>query len=160
MANVSYTTIHMTRWFEATAKQVFDAWVNPDQMYKWLFTTNQQYEGRVVDNVARYGGMWSIKENRNGEFYEACGQYLDVSSPLRLVFTFQMPQFSETVDRITVEIEPIEKGCKLFFTQHIVVPLEEEWTSEVIENTIDKYSSQTEQGWANMFEVLKQIVES
>lgn len=56
-----------------------------------------------------------------------------------------MPQFSDTEDRIKVEIEPFVNGCEMTFTQVIVVPHEEGWTEEDIEKALDEYNSQTEQ---------------
>jgi uncharacterized protein YndB with AHSA1/START domain len=49
--------------------------------------------------------------------YKAKGEYLEIDCPHRLVFTFQMSQFSDTVDRVIVEIKPLEKGCQLTLTQ-------------------------------------------
>ncbi|WP_325175889.1 SRPBCC family protein [Paenibacillus profundus] len=80
--------------------------------------------------------------------------------PSKLVFTFKMPQFNDTEDRITVEIKSFEKGCEMTFTQVILVPHEEGWTEEDIEKALGQYNSQTEQGWGYMFEGLKRLVET
>jgi hypothetical protein len=46
------------------------------------------------------------------------------------------------------------------FTQNIVVPHEEDWTSEDIEKALAEYHSGSENGWSLMFGGLKEIVES
>jgi uncharacterized protein YndB with AHSA1/START domain len=38
MSDVSSTTLKMTRRFDVAPERVFDAWLNPDMMRKWLFT--------------------------------------------------------------------------------------------------------------------------
>ena len=42
----------------------------------------------------------------------AIGAYKVVEPPIKLVFTFNMPQFSDLADDLTVEIQPLEKAVK------------------------------------------------
>ena len=39
------------------------------------------------------------------------GEYLEIDRPRWLVFTFRMPQFSDSEDRVVVEIAPLAEGC-------------------------------------------------
>ncbi|MGP4041259.1 SRPBCC family protein [Gracilibacillus sp. D59] len=71
-----------------------------------------------------------------------------------MVFTFQIPKYSETKDRITVLFEPVDDGCDMTFTQEIVVPHEEGWTTEEIERAQREFRDGSEQGWNIMFDVL------
>ncbi|MFD4930279.1 SRPBCC domain-containing protein [Peribacillus butanolivorans] len=158
MVNTSTTTLTMIRRFDVPAEIVFDAWLNPEMMRKWFFT--MESTNKVANNDPIVGGTWEIVDHREGKDYRAVGKYIEVDSPSKLVFTFKMPQFSDTKDRITVEINPFENGCEMTFTQLIVVPHEEGWTEADIEKAHDEYNSQTEQGWGYMFEGLKQLVET
>jgi uncharacterized protein YndB with AHSA1/START domain len=158
LANESVTILTMTRHFDASAERVFDAWLNPDMMRKWLFSTEET--SRICTNEPRVGGTWEITNHRDGADYRAIGEYLEIDRPSRLVFTFQMPQFSESTDRIVVEFKQVDKGCEMTFTQHIVVPHEEGWTPEDIEKALGEYHSGSEHGWNLMFIELKAIVES
>ncbi|MEJ9231515.1 SRPBCC domain-containing protein [Peribacillus butanolivorans] len=158
MVNTSTTTLTIIRRFDVPAERVFDAWLNPEMMRKWFFT--MESTNKVANNEPIVGGTWEIVDHREGKVYRAVGKYIEVDSPSKLVFTFKMPQFSDTEDRITVEINPFEIGCEMTFTQLIVVPHEEGWTEEDIEKANDEYNSQTEQGWGYMFEGLKQLVET
>ncbi|MFE4349884.1 SRPBCC domain-containing protein [Peribacillus butanolivorans] len=158
MVNTSTTTLTMIRRFDVPAERVFDAWLNPEMMRKWFFT--MESTNKVANNEPIVGGSWEIVDHREGKDYRAVGKYIEVDSPSKLVFTFKMPQFSDTEDRITVEIKPFENGCEITFTQLIVVPHEKGWTEEDIEKVQNEYNSQTEQGWGYMFEGLKQLVET
>lgn len=158
MVNTSTTTLTMTRRFGVTAEKVFDAWLNPEMMRKWLFT--MESTNKVAKNEPRVEGAWEIVDHREGTDYRAIGEYIEIDPPSKLVFTFKMPQFSDTEDRITVDMKPFENGSELIFTQGIVVPHEKGWTEEDIKKALDDYHSQTEQGWGYMFEGLKQLVET
>ncbi|ASN06301.1 SRPBCC family protein [Virgibacillus necropolis] len=79
--------------------------------------------------------------------------------PNKLAFTFKMPQFSELEDTITIEIQQLENGCEMNFTQNINVPHEEDWTAEDIQKAIVESKDGTEHGFSLMFDNLKAIVE-
>ncbi len=148
----------MTRVFDVPADKIFDAWLNQEMMKKWFFT--MEHTNKVAQNEPYVGGTWEIVDHRDGKDYRAIGDYIEVDSPSKLVFTFKMPQFSDSQDVITVEIKPHDMACEMTFTQEITVPHEEGWTDEDIEKALDEYRSQTEQGWGYMFEGLKQLVET
>lgn len=158
LAEESYTTLVMTRHVDAPPERVFDAWLNPEIMRKWLFT--DEATNKVARNEPHVGGTWEIVSHRNNTDYRAIGEYIEIDPPTRLVFTFQMPQFSESIDRITVEIKPDGDGCEMTFTQNIVVPHEEGWTAEDVEKALTETHDQSEHGWNLMFIGLKEIVES
>lgn len=158
MENVSTTTLVMKRRFEASPERVFDAWLNPEMMRKWLFT--METTNKVARNERCVGGTWEIVDHRGGKDYRAIGEYKEIDPPNRIVFTFRMPQFSDTEDVVTVELKPVEGGCEMTFTQVIVVPHEEGWSAEDIERALHEYDSQSEDGWNLMFLGLKQLVET
>ncbi len=146
----------MTRYLDAPATRVFDAWLKPDTMRQWLFTS--EGTNKLVRNEPYVGGTWEIIDHRDGMDYRAIGQYIEIDRPHRLVFTFKMPQFSETEDVITVELAEQESGCMMIFTQQIVVPHEENWSAEDIEKAIGEYRSESEHGWDVMFHGLASLV--
>ncbi|MCW3792788.1 SRPBCC domain-containing protein [Paenibacillus sp. LS1] len=104
------------------------------------------YLYKVVQNEPKVGGTWEIVDHREGKDYRAIGEYLEIDPPSRLVLTFEMPQFSETVDTITVEVTSHGERSELTFTQQIIVPHEEGWTGDDIEKAILKYNTGSEQG--------------
>ena len=158
MDNSSTTTLTMARNFDVAPVRVFDAWLNPDMMIKWFFTlegTNQ-----VAQNTPQVGGTWEIIDQRTGKNYRAIGEYLEIDSPKKLVFTFKMPQFSELEDTITVALNELPQGCEMTFSQEINVEHEEYWTKSDIEKALGEFSEATEHGWNLMFMGLKELVET
>lgn len=155
MVDASTVTLTMKRSFDVSADRVFDAWLNPAMMRKWLST--MESANKVAKNEPRVGGTWEIVDHREGKDYRAIGE---IDPPNKLVFTFKMPQFSDTVDRISVGFTPLEKGYEMTFTQVIVVPHEEGWTDEDIEKALREYHDGSKHGWNLMFSGLKQLVEN
>jgi uncharacterized protein YndB with AHSA1/START domain len=158
MNNYSTTTLTMTRNFDVAPVKVFAALLNPEMMRKWFFTlegTNQ-----VAQNNPQVGGTWEIVDRRDGTDYRAIGEYLEIDPSTKLVFTFKMPQFSDTVDTITVELKELQQGCEMTFSQEIIVPHGENWTSTEIEKALGEYHDGSEHGWNLMFMGLKELVET
>ena len=156
MPTESYTKAQLTHHFNASPERVFAAWVNPNMMRKWLFmSAGSDVEAKIVQNEARVGGKWLIKDFRDGQEYEGDGEYLEIDPPRRLVFTFRMLQFSPTIDRVIVEIEPEEKGCLVTLTQEITVPHDESMAPEHIQMMLTEYEQGTKQGWSEMFDLLE-----
>jgi uncharacterized protein YndB with AHSA1/START domain len=133
------TAVRLSRHFEAPPERLFDAWLDPAIAGRWLFTSPTS-ESHHVESDARVGGRWKITDRREGTDYTAIGAYEEIDRPRRLVFTFGMPQFSEEMARVTVEIEPQGAGSLLSLT-HESVPAE--------------HAAATEKGWAGMFDALR-----
>ncbi|MFB5660980.1 SRPBCC domain-containing protein [Alteribacillus sp. HJP-4] len=158
MANSSTTTLTMTRSFDVAPERVYDAWINPEMMRRWLFTL--EGTNKVAKNDPQVGGTWEIVDHRNGQDYRAIGEYLEMDPPKTLVFTFQMPQFSDLADTITVKLKEVTQGCEMTFIQNITVPHEENWTQADIEKALGEHHDGTEHGWNLMFMGLKELVET
>ncbi|RAV23216.1 SRPBCC family protein [Paenibacillus contaminans] len=158
MNDYSITALTMTRVFEVAPERVFDAWLNPEMMRKWLFTL--EGTNKVAQNNPQVGGTWEIVDHRGGKDYRAIGEYLEIDPPHKLVFTFRMPQFSDTVDTITVEFKKLQQGCEMTFTHNIVVPHEQNWTKGDIEKALGEYRDGSEHGWNSMFLGMKELVET
>ncbi|MBA9026053.1 SRPBCC family protein [Peribacillus huizhouensis] len=158
MNNYSTTTLTMIRNFDVAPEKVFDAWLNSEMMRKWFFTL--EGTNKVAQNNPQVGGTWEIVDHRGGKDYRAIGEYLEIDPPTKLVFTFKMPQFSETEDTITVELKELQQGTEMTFSQIIIVPHEENWTESDIEKALGEYHDGSEHGWNLMFMGLKELVET
>ncbi len=158
MEKYSTTTLKMKRNFDVVPAMVFDAWLNPEMMRKWFFTL--EGTNKVAQNDPQVGGIWEIIDHRDGKDYRAIGEYLEMDPPNKIAFTFKMPQFSESVDTITVELKELQKGCEMTFSQKIIVPHEENWTESDIEKALGEYHDGSEHGWNLMFMGLKELVET
>jgi uncharacterized protein YndB with AHSA1/START domain len=124
MKTESHVNAQVIRRFAASAERVFDAWLQPDMASQWLFTSPEAREmaGRRFEIDARVGGCYTIVNRMHGQEIMGTGEYLELDQPRRLVFTFKIPQFSDSVDRVIVAIAPLEHGCQLTLTQEITVP--------------------------------------
>jgi uncharacterized protein YndB with AHSA1/START domain len=117
------------RVFEATAEQVFDAWLDPTAAARWLFATPKGQMVRVEID-ARVGGCFTIVEKRGDTPVEHVGTYREMERPRRLVFDFSVPKYSTVVTRVTVEIAERGTGCELTLTHEGLLPEYRERTAE------------------------------
>lgn len=158
MKKTATIVLTMARRINENSTDVFKAWTKPELMKKWLFTT--EATNVVAKNDLRVGGKWEIVDRREREEYRATGEYLEIDAPHRLGFTFEMPQFNDLQDQVIVWVSPVGQACEMTFKQEIVVPHEESWGPEDIQQAMKEYSEQSEEGWDKMFEGLKQLVET
>ena len=113
--------VQVTRKFSASAERVFDAWLDPSTVGKWLFATPTGKMGKVIID-ARIGGSYLIVESREGTDVEHIGEYLEIDRPRRLVFTLKVPKYSEESTKVTIEIRALGSGCELTLTHEGVLP--------------------------------------
>lgn len=120
MSTSSHPTVVVTRRLPFSAARVFDAWLDPSLAAKWLFSTpTGQMVRAEID--ARVGGRFIFTDHRAGQDVEHTGEYLEITRPNRLVFTFGVPQYSPDINQVTVEIEAEgTDACKLKLTQEIL----------------------------------------
>lgn len=125
-----------THRFKASPERVFDAWLDPEKVMKWMFPKGDIVR---VEIDPRVGGRFSFVDRREGEEVDHVGEYLEIDRPRRLVFTFGMPSVSPDFDRVTVEIVSLETGCELTLTHE----MNAEWAD---------YLDSTKEAWATMLE--------
>lgn len=106
------TRAAVTYRFDAPPEDVFDAWLDPDFAGKWWFTspTSEMNTTRIDGRV---GGEYEIVDRRDGVTYRAIGTFTELSRPHRIAFTFRMPEMSESIEEISVMIEPDGNGARL-----------------------------------------------
>lgn len=129
--------IEVSRLIAASPEQVFDAWLDPDQVGSWLFATPDGVMERVEIDP-RVGGRYVIVERRGDELAEHFGTYVEIDRPRRLVFDFAT-SFDETTTRVTVTIEPDGDGSRITLRHEGV------WVD---------WETQTKRGWGMILEGL------
>lgn len=93
------------RRIEAAAERVYEAWLKPEMIERWLFGPTVRDEEIVHLAVdPRVGGAFSFMVERGGETIEHLGKYLELDRPRRLVFTWMIAG-SPLGSRVLVEIE-------------------------------------------------------
>jgi two-component system cell cycle response regulator DivK len=108
--------VTVSQAFPVAQEGLFDAWLDVPSLGEWLFATP---DGEMVRVEARpeAGGTFEIVERREGEDVLHTGTYEEIERPGRLVFTLQVPKYSDRVERVTVAIAAAEGGSELTLTQ-------------------------------------------
>lgn len=138
MTATAQQPVQVSRSIDATPETVFDAWLEPAVMRRWMFH-KAPYEICEVDNERVVGGKFSIVERHGDEEIAHFGRYMEFQRPNKLVFSLRVPKFYPGETLVTVGIEPAVYGCDVTLTQTGVAP-------EV-----------TEAGWRNMLESLAML---
>ena len=133
--------VRVSRRFEAPPERVFDAWLSPDMIGRWMFGPQLRAEEIVRLSLdARVGGAFSFVVRRKGQEIDHIGRYLEIERPRRLVFTWAVaPEPDDS--RVTAEIAPLGSGCELTLT-HEMAP---KWA---------EFAPRVEQGWTTMLGAL------
>jgi len=108
--------LSITRSFAATSHVIFEAWLEPEIIRCWLFTSPTS-EIREVGVDPRPGGTFSIVEWSDGERIDHFGEFQALVRPERLAFTLQVPKHFPGISRVSVELAPSAGGCVMTFTQ-------------------------------------------
>lgn len=110
----------VTHRFAATAERVFDAWLDPAWLGRWMFGPNVRDERIVrLGLEPRVGGKFSYIVNRGGTDVDHVGEFLEIARPHRLVFTWGMRENLPQTSRVIVEIMPRDDGCELKLTHEM-----------------------------------------
>ena len=76
--------IVVTRWFDAPARLVFEAWSEPELFKRWWMPKSMGMTLRSCEMDVRTGGTYRLGFGNGMDFF---GRYLDVTPPSRIVWT-------------------------------------------------------------------------
>jgi uncharacterized protein YndB with AHSA1/START domain len=110
MNDANSVKLSVTRQFSATAERVFDAFLDPAKAGKFMFATASGTMVRVAID-ARVGGSYAFVDRRDGEDVEHVGEYLEIQRPRRLVFTLQVPRYSQESPSRSHRGTPVASCC-------------------------------------------------
>lgn len=81
--------LRVTRTFDATVEQVFDAWTNPEVLRRW-WAAGETWETPLAEVDLRPGGRYrlSMRNAETGEVHTVGGEYREVVRPERLAYTW------------------------------------------------------------------------
>jgi len=124
-------SVTVERRLAAAPERVFEAWLDPESLGRWLFATPDGVMERVeVD--PRIGGRFLVAERRGEELAEHHGEYVALDRPRRIAFDF-WTSLSEERTRVSITIEADGEGSLLSLRHDGV------WAD---------YEERTEKGWA------------
>jgi uncharacterized protein YndB with AHSA1/START domain len=110
----------VVRRFSHSAERVFDAWLDPDILARWMFGPRVR-DVKIVRLTldARAGGNFSFVVDRHGDEVDHVGEYLEIDRPRRLVFFWATRDSLPETSRVIIEIEPLGRGCELRLTHEM-----------------------------------------
>jgi uncharacterized protein YndB with AHSA1/START domain len=80
--------LRLERTFNASAEAVFDAWTSAEVLRRW-WPAGSDWETPVADVDVRVGGeLRLVMRSPDGEEFGGRGEYLEITPPERLVFTW------------------------------------------------------------------------
>lgn len=127
--------VRVTRTIAAPAERVFDAWLDPAMIPRFIVGPDVREEELVHVKVdARVGGTFSFLVRRGGDLIDHVGTYREIDRPRRLVFTWGVNEEQGDLSVVTIELVPRGASCELTLT-HVIHP---DWAA---------YAERTQQGW-------------
>ena len=103
------TTLVVRRTYRAPRERVFSAWLDPDVLSKFIAPDTCSAGPISVD--ARVGGTYFITMNAPDGEMVARGEYLEISRPERIVFTWKWDEDDPTEEHDTqVTLEFADRG--------------------------------------------------
>jgi predicted enzyme related to lactoylglutathione lyase/uncharacterized protein YndB with AHSA1/START domain len=119
MIPTNSTILNVRRFIPAPRARVFAAFTNPDDYVKWIGPGPNRCLSARLD--VRQGGKYSVRmmNPQYGEM-EARGEYLEVRTPERLVFTWQWAEDSDwekTGSTVTIDFIELDGGTDVQLKQ-------------------------------------------
>ena len=138
--------VRVTRRYSASAERVFDAWLDPTLIGRFMFGPHLRDETVLHLNVdAHVGGTFSFLVRRQQMTIDHVGRYLELVRPTRLAFSWSAVEVGSASagadSRVTIDIVPQRDGCELTLT-HEIPPA---WAD---------YAERTKAGWTTMTDAL------
>jgi uncharacterized protein YndB with AHSA1/START domain len=110
------TRLVIRRLCDAAPAEVFRAWTEPEALARWFVPAPGMRHSDISIDL-RPGGAWSIAmATPGGEDHGVSGEYLEVSPPARLRFTWAWQSTPDRVSLVTVELRPKGAGTELTLT--------------------------------------------
>jgi len=96
----SDTEVVVTRWFDAPARLVFQAWSQPELFRTWWVPKSLGLTLHDCEMDVRTGGTYRLNFGEGMDFF---GRYLEVSPPSRIVWTNEEGGEDGSVTTVTFE---------------------------------------------------------
>jgi uncharacterized protein YndB with AHSA1/START domain len=129
-------TVRVTHRYSASAERVFDAWLSPALLGRWMFGPTVRDEQILhLELEPKVGGRFSFLVRRGSDEIDHVGEYLEIDRPHRLAFTWGIGAGDSS--RVTIDIAPHGSGCELTLLHE----LHPDWAD---------YADRTQAGWTHM----------
>ena len=140
-------SVTLTQRFSVPAERVFDAWLDPALIARWMFGPAVREEEVLEIKIdARVGGRFSFRVRRSATEIDHVGSYLELERPKRLVFTWGIKgEGEDDISQVSVDIAPQGHGCLLTLTHE----MDAKWA---------EYADRAREAWAKMVGVLARTI--
>jgi uncharacterized protein YndB with AHSA1/START domain len=115
-------SITVRRVIEASAEELFDAWLDPDSVAVWMRPGTIARTTATID--ARVGGAFEIVMYGDSDAYPHRGVYREIDRPRRLAFTWISRRTQQRETLVTVEFNARGRATELVIT-HEQLPSED-----------------------------------
>jgi uncharacterized protein YndB with AHSA1/START domain len=140
---MSDLTLSVSKTINAPVEKVFDAWLDPEMLSKFILPMPGMSQPEV-ENEPQQGGSFTIIMQVGEDKIPHTGQYLEISRPDKLVFSWLSP-FSTDGSTVTIDFSEMPDGRTNVQLRHIKF-IDEEARSD------------HEGGWTNILQVLNNIL--
>lgn len=132
--------------FSVPAEKVFDAWLDPNWLNRWMFGPDVRDEEIIkLENNPEVGGSFSYIVRRGDQEIDHMGTFREIQRPNRLVFTWGVDMEAGDESVVTITIQSTENGCLLTLTHE----LDPKWA---------EYADRTREGWSFMLNKLNTVL--
>lgn len=116
VAETSDVSLTMNRTLNAPRDQVFQAWTDADIVSQW-FAPRDDVKTIVHELDLRVGGRYRFEMLfPDPESFIVSGEYVEIDSPNRLIFTWAWDHQKEDQTLVTVDFNEIETQTELVLT--------------------------------------------
>ena len=136
-------TVSISKTIDAPAEKIFDRWLIPTFVAKWMFGEHLGNE-KVLDmqNAVRPGGSFTYKIKRNGKEVLHEGEYLQIDRPKRLIFSWpEAAKNNVHRSKITLSLDSQGERTKLKLSMQI-------------DQALEHYGEEIRQQWSERLKAL------
>jgi uncharacterized protein YndB with AHSA1/START domain len=137
-------TVNLNKIIHAPIEKVFDAWLNPKMLSKFMRGMPDMPESDV-ETDAREGGNFTIIMHYRGEKIPHTGKYLEISRPDKLVFTWASQYSVVDNSTVTLKFTKVDDNRTKISLSHVKF-IDEEMRSA------------HEEGWGNILDKLSEVI--
>src|SRR3989442_3779352 len=105
--------LRVIRKYSVPPRLVFEAWLDPVVAHLWCFATALRPLEHVAIDARVNGSFRFVDRGNGGDTTDYIGEYIEIVSPRRLVFTLSAAKYAYVNTRVAVDIAPLATGCKL-----------------------------------------------
>lgn len=95
--------LELKQLFHHSANYLYKVFTHPQYMKVWW--TPQT----IIESDPIIGGKWRIARPFEGEVFISQGKFLELIPDQKIVYTYQMPMFSNNEDIVSIIIQPISE---------------------------------------------------